>query len=313
MTASQHPKAKKSLGQHFLTDSYVVDTIVEGVLVRSQRASHDSNVYSESNVSSDSSVSSSSLSKLSPKNEPTRRLVEIGPGKGILSKPLVALGWPTTLLEIDPRMVEILRKEVIPHAEGPIQLLEHDVLSSDWWLKERQWADHVAPESTLELVGNLPYYITSPILFAILERRTSIERATLMIQKEVADRILAPAGTKTYGILSVQCQLMASVKHLMDVPSTAFDPPPNVESSVIQCTFDKPSLPFDDAILKKIVRTAFQQRRKKLSNALSTLLDVEAREAATQQLGLSFDQRAEQWTPADYASLSEWYQKTMRS
>lgn len=287
MTPSQaHPKAKKSLGQHFLTDLYVVDQIVEAVSVRSQ------------------SVDAGSLN-----SEPTRRLIEIGPGKGVLSKPLLALGWPTTLLEIDPRMVEILQREVIPQAKGPIQLLEHDVLSSDWWLKEQQWANDVAPESTLELVGNLPYYITSPILFAILERRTSIERATLMIQKEVADRIIAPSGSKTYGILSVQCQLMASVKHLLDVPPTAFDPPPKVESSVIQCTFDKPPLPFEDETLKKIVRTAFQQRRKKLSNALSSVLDSEARDAVTQQLGCDFDQRAEQWTPADYASLSEWVQK----
>lgn len=287
MTPSQaHPKAKKSLGQHFLTDLYVVDQIVEAVSVRSQ------------------SVDPGSLN-----SEPTRRLIEIGPGKGVLSKPLLALGWPTTLLEIDPRMVEILQREVIPQAKGPIQLLEHDVLSSDWWLKEQQWAHDVAPKSTLELVGNLPYYITSPILFAILERRTSIERATLMIQKEVADRIIAPSGSKTYGILSVQCQLMASVKHLLDVPPTAFDPPPKVESSVIQLTFDKPPLPFEDETLKKIVRTAFQQRRKKLSNALSSVLDSEARDAVTQQLGCDFDQRAEQWTPADYASLSEWVQK----
>lgn len=287
MTPSQaHPKAKKSLGQHFLTDLYVVDQIVEAVSVRSQ------------------SVDPGSLN-----SEPTRRLIEIGPGKGVLSKPLLALGWPTTLLEIDPRMVEILQREVIPQAKGPIQLLEHDVLSSDWWLKEQQWAHDVAPKSTLELVGNLPYYITSPILFAILERRTSIERATLMIQKEVADRIIAPSGSKTYGILSVQCQLMASVKHLLDVQPTAFDPPPKVESSVIQLTFDKPPLPFEDETLKKIVRTAFQQRRKKLSNALSSVLDSEARDAVTQQLGCDFDQRAEQWTPADYASLSEWVQK----
>lgn len=287
MTPSQaHPKAKKSLGQHFLTDLYVVDQIVEAVSVRSQ------------------SVDAGSLN-----SEPTRRLIEIGPGKGVLSKPLVALGWPTTLLEIDPRMVEILQREVIPQAIGPIQLLEHDVLSPDWWLKEQQWANDVAPESTLELVGNLPYYITSPILFAILERRTSIERATLMIQKEVADRIIAPSGSKTYGILSVQCQLMASVKHLLDVPATAFDPPPKVESSVIQLAFDKPPLPFEDETLKKIVRTAFQQRRKKLSNALSSVLDAEARDAVNQQLGISFDQRPEQWTPADYASLSEWVQK----
>jgi 16S rRNA (adenine1518-N6/adenine1519-N6)-dimethyltransferase len=287
MPSSQaQPKAKKSLGQHFLKDAYVVDQIVEAVQTRSQNVSGDAR-----------------------RTELTRRLIEIGPGKGVLSQPLLGLGWPTTLLEIDPRMVEILQRDIIPQARGPIQLLEQDVLSTEWWTKEQQWANDQAPESTIELVGNLPYYITSPILFAILERRSSIERATLMIQKEVADRIIAPSGSKTYGILSVQCQLMASVKHLLDVPPTAFDPPPKVESSVIQCTFDKPSLPFADKTLKKIVRTAFQQRRKKLSNALSTILDAEACDAVTQELGLSFDQRAEQWTPADYASLSEWVQK----
>ncbi len=268
-----NPHAKKSLGQHFLSDTFVVDQIIEAV-ARNQAE--------------------------------TSRLIEIGPGKGVLSKELFSLGKPITLLEIDPRMVDVLKNEVIPFAEVSVQILQEDVLSPEWWSKEQQWADQFAPNSSIELIGNLPYYITSPILFGVLERRSAIERATFMIQKEVADRILAPSGSKTYGILSVQCQLMASVTHVLDVPPTAFDPPPNVESSVIQLTFDKPKQPFSDETLKKVVRTAFQQRRKKLSNALSGLLDVEQRQTITQDLGLSFDQRAEQWTPHDYARLSEW-------
>ena len=268
-----NPHAKKSLGQHFLSDTFVVDQIIQAV-ARNQAE--------------------------------TSRLIEIGPGKGVLSKELFSLGKPITLLEIDPRMVDVLKNEVIPFAEVSVQILQEDVLSPEWWSKEQQWADQFAPSSSIELIGNLPYYITSPILFGVLERRSAIERATFMIQKEVADRILAPSGSKTYGILSVQCQLMASVTHVLDVPPTAFDPPPNVESSVIQLTFDKPKQPFSDETLKKVVRTAFQQRRKKLSNALSGLLDVEQRQTITQDLGLSFDQRAEQWTPHDYARLSEW-------
>ena len=268
-----NPHAKKSLGQHFLSDTFVVDQIIQAV-ARNQAE--------------------------------TSRLIEIGPGKGVLSKELFSLGKPITLLEIDPRMVDVLKNEVIPFAEVSVQILQEDVLSPEWWSKEQQWADQFAPNSSIELIGNLPYYITSPILFGVLERRSAIERATFMIQKEVADRILAPSGSKTYGILSVQCQLMASVTHVLDVPPTAFDPPPNVESSVIQLTFDKPKQPFSDETLKKVVRTAFQQRRKKLSNALSGLLDVEQRQTITQDLGLSFDQRAEQWTPHDYARLSEW-------
>lgn len=268
-----NPHAKKSLGQHFLSDTFVVDQIIQAV-ARNQAE--------------------------------TSRLIEIGPGKGVLSKELFSLGKPITLLEIDPRMVDVLKNEVIPFAEVSVQILQEDVLSPEWWSKEQQWADQFAPNSSIELIGNLPYYITSPILFGVMERRSAIERATFMIQKEVADRILAPSGSKTYGILSVQCQLMASVTHVLDVPPTAFDPPPNVESSVIQLTFDKPKQPFSDETLKKVVRTAFQQRRKKLSNALSGLLDVEQRQTITQDLGLSFDQRAEQWTPHDYARLSEW-------
>lgn len=268
-----NPHAKKSLGQHFLSDTFVVDQIIEAV-ARNQAE--------------------------------TSRLIEIGPGKGVLSKELFSLGKPITLLEIDPRMVDVLKNEVIPFAEVSVQILQEDVLSPEWWSKEQQWADQFAPSSSIELIGNLPYYITSPILFGVMERRSTIERATFMIQKEVADRILAPSGSKTYGILSVQCQLMASVTHVLDVPPTAFDPPPNVESSVIQLTFDKPKQSFSDETLKKVVRTAFQQRRKKLSNALSGLLDVEQRQTITQDLGLSFDQRAEQWTPHDYARLSEW-------
>jgi 16S rRNA (adenine1518-N6/adenine1519-N6)-dimethyltransferase len=217
---------------------------------------------------------------------PDDKVIEIGPGAGALTDYLVERFKHLTVIEIDQRMVEVLS------AKYPdLDIVEKDILKYDW-------TDILTTDKPIHIIGNLPYYITSQILFSILEHRAKISSALLMMQKEVAARIVADSGSKVYGILSVQCQLMSSPEILFDVPPTVFVPPPSVESSVVKFVFDKPTLDCTDEHLKTVVRMAFNQRRKKLSNALKRLdTDLPTEE-------FDFSLRAEALTPQMYEKLT---------
>lgn len=218
---------------------------------------------------------------------PEDRVVEIGPGDGALTEQLIEKYNNLTAIEIDRVMVSHL-KENLPE----LHILNEDILKVDW--------DELAAESSrpIHVIGNLPYFITSQILFSLLSYRTYLQSATLMMQKEVAERIVAEPRNKAYGILSVQTQLMCTPEILFDVPPDVFSPPPKVISSVIQLTFDKPALSCSDDHLKTVVRTAFNQRRKKLSNALKPLgIELPSDE-------FNFDLRAEAFEPAMYEKLT---------
>jgi len=214
------------------------------------------------------------------------RVIEIGPGDGALTEVLIKNYKNFSAIEIDQVMVSHL-KESLPD----LHVINQDILDTDW----EELAGNGGP---IHVIGNLPYFITSQILFSLLESRTLLKTATLMMQREVAERIVAEPRTKAYGILSVQTQLMSSPEILFDVPPQVFSPPPNVMSSVIQLRFDKPDLACSDAHLKTVVRTAFNQRRKKLSNALKPLeTELPADE-------FNFDLRAEALEPAMYEKLT---------
>ncbi len=245
-------KTKKSLGQHFLTDSNIIYKIVEAI-----------------------------------KAESVDRIIEIGPGTGALTKWLVQKFEDVHVIELDERAVQVLESET----EG-VAIHQEDVLKVDW-------EKLIAGDKQTYVVGNLPYYITSPILFVLLENRAFFTEAILMMQKEVAQRLVAKPSTKEYGILSVQTQLMGTPELLFDVSPNSFSPPPKVISSVIRLTFNKPTLNCADANLKKVVRTAFNQRRKKLSNSLKPIL------ADNLPDGYNFDARAEHWSPDIFANLTE--------
>jgi 16S rRNA (adenine1518-N6/adenine1519-N6)-dimethyltransferase len=218
--------------------------------------------------------------------EEGERVVEIGPGDGALTDVLYNHYKNFSAIEIDPVMVSHL-KESLPD----LHVIKQDILKTDW----QELSDAGGP---IHVIGNLPYFITSQILFSLLESRQLLKSATLMMQKEVAERIVAEPRTKAYGILSVQTQLMSSPEILFDVPPQVFSPPPKVMSSVIQLRFDKPQLDCMDAHLKTVVRTAFNQRRKKLSNSLKPLgADLPADE-------FNFDLRAEALEPAMYEKLT---------
>ncbi|WP_340104526.1 16S rRNA (adenine(1518)-N(6)/adenine(1519)-N(6))-dimethyltransferase RsmA [Rhodohalobacter sp. 8-1] len=214
------------------------------------------------------------------------RVVEIGPGGGALTEVLHKNYKNFTAIEIDPVMVSHLN-ETLPD----LHVIKQDILKTDW----QELSDESEP---IHVIGNLPYFITSQILFSLLESRKLLKSATLMMQKEVAERIVAEPRTKAYGILSVQTQLMSTPEILFDVPPEVFSPPPNVMSSVIQLHFNKPDLTCSDAHLKTVVRTAFNQRRKKLSNSLKPL------ETDLPDDEFNFDLRAEALEPAMYEKLT---------
>lgn len=213
-------------------------------------------------------------------------VVEIGPGDGALTEQLAARYKRFLAIEIDPVMVQHLN-ESLPD----VKVLHQDILAFDWGEVGEQ-------DEPVHVVGNLPYYITSQILFALLAERRRLKTATLMMQKEVARRIVAEHGNREYGILSVQTQLMSTPSILFDVPPGVFSPPPKVDSSVLQLQFDQGALPCSDEHLKTVVRTAFNQRRKKLSNALKPVTDSLPADIVDASL------RPEALTPAMYASLT---------
>ena len=215
------------------------------------------------------------------------RVIEIGPGTGALTEALIRRFDDLIAVELDQRAIEVLE-----HKFKDLEVHHENVLDIDWETLS------IGKEKT-HVVGNLPYYITSQILFALLENRKFLSTALLMMQKEVAERIVSDIRTKDYGILSVQTQLMCTPEILFPVSRHCFKPQPNVDSAVIKLTFDKGPLKCSDKNLKTVVRTAFNQRRKKLSNALKPIISKDDLPE-----GFDFDKRAEAWPPSEYEKLT---------
>jgi 16S rRNA (adenine1518-N6/adenine1519-N6)-dimethyltransferase len=215
-------------------------------------------------------------------------VIEIGPGTGMLTRELLKRYSNIRAVEIDGRAVDYLKKKF-----PSLDVIHADILNVTWDSLMSGYED-----KNIHIVGNLPYFITSQILFKVLEYRKYLASATLMMQKEVAERVVAKPRTKEYGILSVQVQLMSSPEIVFNVSRKAFYPPPNVTSSVVLIKFDKPELTCSDRNLKKVVRTAFQQRRKKLSNSLKSI------DPLPQDSQFNYDKRAEAWEPAIYEKLT---------
>ena len=216
-------------------------------------------------------------------------VVEIGPGEGALTGDLLRRYPDLVALEVDDEAVAHLSRRF-----PALDLRQQDVLAADW----RALA--AGADAGLYVVGNLPYYITSPILFALLDARQSVARAVVMVQKEVADRLVAPPGSKTYGTLSVYFSLYARADLVLDVPRQAFRPPPKVESAVVALDFagvDAVGVPF--GALQQVVRAAFGQRRKMLRNSLGPLAT-----AAGADLGDFATRRPEAVSPADFVTLA---------
>ncbi len=214
-------------------------------------------------------------------------ILEVGPGTGVLSKYLFSQGGLVHLIEIDKESCEYLIRE-FPDRSGYIHhgdFLKYDI------------ADLLVKPAAI--IGNFPYHISSQIFFRILENRELINQVVCMIQKEVADRIRATHGTKTYGILSVLLQAWYDIEYLFRVPPQVFDPPPKVQSAVIRLKRNRrKDLGCNEATFFKVVKAAFNHRRKILRNSLKSHFQLP--DKGHDYLAL----RAEQLSVADFIELA---------
>ena len=256
-------RPKKSFGQHFLHDRRYIDGIVSAIAPRSDDF-----------------------------------LVEIGPGEGALTLPLLTVAGKLTAIELDTDLIPGLQARAI--GVGELHIVHADVLKIDFSAMAHS---HGVPR--LRLAGNLPYYISSPILFHCVEHAAAIQDMHFMLQKEVVERMAATPGSKVYGRLSVMLQLACCVEPLFDVPPEAFRPPPKVESAVVRLV-PLPSHELHDARpdhVYAVVKAAFGQRRKTLANALKQLLDSDA----IRRADIDPRARAETLAPADFVRLAKVY------
>ncbi len=226
--------------------------------------------------------------------QPGERVLEIGPGQAALTRAIVARGVQVTALEIDRDLAAWLRTQF---TSEELTLVEGDALAFDW----QAFAD--AAPAPLRVVGNLPYNISSPLLFALLPIAHRVRDQHFMLQKEVVERMVAPPGSRTYGRLSVMLQFRYRMARLFDVPRGAFNPPPQVTSSIVRMqplpVADVPAVDF--ATFSTVVAAAFGQRRKTLRNALLALLDADAIAAA----GIDPQARAETLGVAEFVRLAQ--------
>lgn len=220
---------------------------------------------------------------------PGQSVVEIGPGLAALTQPLVERLGHLTVIELDRDLAARLR------AHPQLTVIESDVLKVDFSSIERP-----SPATKLRVVGNLPYNISTPILFHLLQHVEAIEDQHFMLQKEVIDRMVARPSTGDYSRLSVMLQWRYAMEDVLFVPPESFDPPPRVDSAVVRMVPHAHPAPVNVARLSEIVQVAFSQRRKLLRHTLGRWLDE-------QGLGGRFDvqRRAEEVPVAEYVALAQ--------
>lgn len=234
------------------------------------------------------------------KTSPADTFLEIGPGRGALTKPLAPRVKRLVAVEIDRDLAAALPDEV----PGHIHVIEGDFLDIDL---DKVLAGESLP---MRVVGNLPYNVSSPILFKLLGSQDGGRRfsdATLMLQREVADRLIARPGTKEYGALAIQVALHADVERLLTLPPGAFRPPPKVTSAVVRLRFRPATVDVGDAaVFERVVRGIFLQRRKTLTNALKPVADSLGRSAPQllHAAGIDGVRRPETLTLEEIARLS---------
>lgn len=271
-------KAKKSLGQNFLTDHRVARRIIDAV---------------------------------SPL--PTDVIMEIGPGTGALTRMLVERSGYVEAVEIDARLADELRSSV---KARNLSIVTADALSLDWMKlitnamsKLHSLRRDDEDRNRVRIVANLPYYISTPTIEKLLSLGVRLFDMTLMLQKEVADRITTGPGSKEYGYLSVMVQYYCIASKLFEVPPSAFTPAPKVQSAVIRLTVrEKPAVEVtDEARFFALVRAAFAQRRKTILNnlkAASRALEfTEPLEAALEAASVAPQRRAETLSIAEFSTL----------
>ncbi|CAC9441559.1 16S rRNA (adenine(1518)-N(6)/adenine(1519)-N(6))-dimethyltransferase RsmA [bacterium endosymbiont of Bathymodiolus sp. 5 South] len=250
---SKH-KARKRFGQNFLTDNRVIERIV---------------------------------ATIAPKFNDN--LLEIGPGQGAMTLPLLECVKQLNVIEIDKDLIVMLRnlnKDNLIIHQGDALKFDLSTLTTP-----------------LRVVGNLPYNISSPLLFHLLENRDKVVDMTFMLQKEVVERMVAENGSKTYGRLSVMIQAFFEVELVFIVPPESFEPAPKVDSAIVYLKPLTPSKVSNTELFEKIVKAAFSQRRKTLGNCLKSLL-------LQNQTTIDLSQRAEMLKVEDFIVLTNEYEAT---
>ena len=287
-------RAKKALGQHFLTDKKVARSIVDAL--EGGAAPLLSPCGSRASMSSGQALGHALRRRSAERKDGTPRkpfpVLEIGPGMGVLTQYLLQReDIDLRLIEIDSESVDYL----LTHFQGMQgRLMEGDFLQ----LK----LERIFPEQ-FAIIGNFPYNISSQIFFKVLDYKDRIPEVVGMVQKEVAERIAEKPGSKTYGILSVLLQAWYDIEYLFTVGSGCFAPPPKVESAVIRLTRNgRTELGCDEALFKTVVKTAFGQRRKMMRNPLKPIALARGKEDV---LSLPvFSQRPEQLSVEDFVALT---------
>ncbi|TLP79305.1 16S rRNA (adenine(1518)-N(6)/adenine(1519)-N(6))-dimethyltransferase RsmA [Maribacter sp. ACAM166] len=257
-------KAKKYLGQHFLKDEDIAKQIADTLLQKDYK-----------------------------------NVIEIGSGTGVLTKYLLSRDINLVAMDLDPESIIYLNDtfpiehHTVLEGEGSFKVIEADFLNYD--------LQTLFGNEQFGITGNFPYNISTQIVFKMLELRNQIPEFSGMFQKEVAQRICAKEGSKTYGILSVLAQAFYDAEYLFTVQPEVFDPPPKVQSGVLRLTRKTNfQLPCDEQLFRRVVKTAFNQRRKTLRNSLKTfdLSDVLKEDTI-------FDQRPEQLSVTDFIALTK--------
>ena len=228
---------------------------------------------------------------------PGEPLLEVGPGIGTLTQGLAQSGADVTAIELDRRLLEVLDTTLASYDN--VRIIHGDVLKLD--------VPSIMNHKPFKVVANLPYYITTPIIMSLLESKLPIERLVVMVQKEVALRMVAKPGTKDYGALSVAVQYYTEPDIVLDVPPKSFLPAPAVTSSVIRCVLrDKPPVDvIDEKLFFRVVKAGFAQRRKTFANTMKTTgLSKDRIEELLAKANIDGQRRGETFTLQEFADVA---------
>ena len=266
-----HIKANKNLGQNFLIDEQVIEKIVNASDIKKEDC-----------------------------------IIEIGPGLGTLTKELLEKAGKVISVELDKKMIIILKDRFALY--NNFELINNDILQVD--LKNIISTEKEKGLKNVKVVANLPYYITTPIIMKLLEEKLDLESITVMVQKEVADRLIAIPSDKETGAITYSVYYYAKGEEILEVPKTSFIPEPEVTSKVIKMNIrnESPIKVKSPEVMFRIIKCAFMQRRKTLLNALvntKVFLDKDEGIKILKKIGLREDVRAEKLKIEDFAKITD--------